>query len=87
MGTMLLLRQEHQSHNHGSMPNYRGDFSGKVAVLVLPRRLFPRVDNALFTAALFPAVLDDLQIDVVPGTFLSKEHGGIPGVLLCHSRS
>ena len=37
-------------------------------------------DDALFAAALFPAVFDDLQIDVVPGAFLSEEHGGLPAV-------
>ena len=34
-------------------------------------------DDALFTTAFFPAILDDLEINVVPGTLLSEEHGGL----------
>ncbi len=34
-------------------------------------------DDALLAAAFFPAVLDDLQIDVVAGSFLAEEHGGL----------
>ena len=29
----------------------------------------------------FPAILDDLEIDVRPGSFLAEEHGGLRAVL------
>jgi hypothetical protein len=35
-------------------------------------------DDSLLAAAFFPAVLHDLQINVVSGSFLAEEHGGLP---------
>jgi hypothetical protein len=34
-------------------------------------------DDALPAATFFPAVLDDLQINVLAGSFLAEEHGGL----------
>ena len=34
-------------------------------------------DDPLSAAAVLPAVLDDLQIDVRAGSFLAEEHGGL----------
>jgi len=36
-----------------------------------------RGDHALFRAPVFPAVLDDLQVDAVSGLFLAKEHSDL----------
>ena len=38
-------------------------------------------DDALLATPFFPAILDDLEIDVRPGSFLAEEHGGLRAVL------
>ena len=65
--------------HHDGFGELRSRLQEAVELPVLPQLIESahRGHDTLLAAAFFPAILDDLQIDVLPGSFLAEEHGGL----------
>jgi hypothetical protein len=65
-------------HHHGlSELRSRLQQAVELAAGLQPVQSPYRGDDALSAAAFFPAVLDDLEIDITSGSLLTEEHGGL----------
>ena len=76
-GRRLALAMRRQDHHGFSELGPRLEQAVELSAFLQLIQASHGGDDPLFAAAFFPAILDDLQIDVFAGTFLSEEHGGL----------
>ena len=72
------MRTEHH-HGFGELGS-RLEQAVELAALLQLIEPTHRGNDALLAPPFFPAILDDLEIDVRPGSFLAEEHGGLRAV-------